>query len=506
MRGGRSVRRSITAALALTSLLPLHALSPARAASPVFDPVAERTIIEFTVLSEGLGNRLRRAGVTHAAMIPSASAVAVAAPGFAVEAIAGWDDVVATYPDDLLRTFMWQAARDTGVDLVRAGVKPLRGPYLGDGVTVALVDTGIDTAHPDLSGTVHLHLDFAPAAIFNPLDAAGSGEQSIIAEPVAMPTGVDRNAVGHGTHAASVVAGRGVAADGPDDLRGVAPSATLVDLNLGGELISFSSVLAAFDWILRHHDDPRFPNGIKVATAGVGSSCDGVGQACELPLLRSVLTQLAEVGVISVFPAGPARARNGLGPEAPADDIAYPARYDEVIAAKGWCKRADDWSAAAPLAGVGVRTEPLGGPPAPGSWCDPGGPRTRFGSSAVDAVAPAVDIWVASPTGREWMGFDPRWRAPAPGGGDPDAEARYRRWYRWAIADSLAAAHVAGIVALMVQASPCLTHDDAHALLRRTARDIGEPGFDTTTGHGTVDALAAVRAAERHGQRDRSCR
>ncbi|MFD6446670.1 S8 family peptidase [Promicromonospora sp. NPDC060204] len=82
----------------------------------------------------------------------------------------------------------------------------------GTGVTVAVLDSGIDTTHPDLDqGTVALERDFT-----------GSGST--------------HDALGHGTHVASIIAGSGEASDGEN--RGVAPGARLLNgrvLNDDGE-------------------------------------------------------------------------------------------------------------------------------------------------------------------------------------------------------------------------------------------------------------------------------
>jgi subtilisin family serine protease len=73
--------------------------------------------------------------------------------------------------------------------------------YDGTGVTVAVVDSGIDADHPDLAGKVVAARDF-------------TGEEG-------------RDIVGHGTHVASTIAGSGAASGGRN--RGVAPGARLVD-------------------------------------------------------------------------------------------------------------------------------------------------------------------------------------------------------------------------------------------------------------------------------------
>lgn len=93
----------------------------------------------------------------------------------------------------------------------------------GTGVKVAVVDSGIDAAHPDLVGKVVAAKNFS----------GGEGTQ---------------DGHGHGTHVASTVAGSGAASGGA--YKGVAPGAELINaraLDAKG-WGSDSSVLAAVEW------------------------------------------------------------------------------------------------------------------------------------------------------------------------------------------------------------------------------------------------------------------
>ena len=57
---------------------------------------------------------------------------------------------------------------------------------------------------------------------------------------------------------------------------------------------------------------------------------------------------------------------------------------------------------------------------------------------------------------------------------------------------SLAAAHVSGALALLLQADPALGVDEQEAILIDTAVDLGEPGPDDVFGHGRIDIAAAL--------------
>ncbi|MCI0685746.1 MAG: S8 family serine peptidase, partial [Sporichthyaceae bacterium] len=93
----------------------------------------------------------------------------------------------------------------------------------GSGVTVAVLDTGIDATHPDLITQVGAARNFVEEF-----------EDS-------------RDLVGHGTHVASTVAGTGAAEGGR--YRGVAPGATLLDGKVCAEFgCPDSSILAGMQW------------------------------------------------------------------------------------------------------------------------------------------------------------------------------------------------------------------------------------------------------------------
>jgi subtilisin family serine protease len=99
--------------------------------------------------------------------------------------------------------------------------------HTGEGVSVGVVDTGVDDTHPDLDGGV----------VAAARDFTGSGEDP----------GSTTDDVGHGTHVASIIAGSGEASDGVN--RGVAPGARVLDAKVltpdGGDT---SWVIDGMEW------------------------------------------------------------------------------------------------------------------------------------------------------------------------------------------------------------------------------------------------------------------
>ena len=129
----------------------------------------------------------------------------------------------------------------------------------GAGETVAVVDTGIALAHPDLVDRIGSN----PGESDNGLDDDGNG----LVDDLRGWDWVDRDATpedanGHGTHVAGTIA---ATADNVNGVAGVAPQAAVIplrvlDANGSG---STSNVIAAFEWAGRA--------GIPVVNASLGS-------------------------------------------------------------------------------------------------------------------------------------------------------------------------------------------------------------------------------------------
>ncbi|MFR0352412.1 S8 family serine peptidase [Streptomyces sediminimaris] len=154
----------------------------------------------------------------------------------------------------------------------------------GKGVTVAVLDSGADTSHPDLAQRVAVTRSFVEGE-----DAA------------------DRN--GHGTHVTSIVGGSGAASGGRE--QGVAPQATLAvgkvldDQGSGSE----SQIIAGMEWAAR---DVR----ARVVSMSLGSTDPSDGTD---PMAQAVDTLSRQTGALFVVAAGNTGAPSSIGSPGAAD-------------------------------------------------------------------------------------------------------------------------------------------------------------------------------------------
>ncbi|MGI5213446.1 S8 family serine peptidase [Plantactinospora sp. CA-290183] len=141
--------------------------------------------------------------------------------------------------------------------------------YDGTGAKIAVLDSGVDAAHPDLAGKVVAAQNFTSEA-----DA--------------------RDLLGHGTHVASIAAGTGVASGGTH--RGVAPGASLLNGKVctagASNNCSESAIIAGMQWAAQQ--------GADVVNLSLGG-LDTVGVD---PMEQAVNTLTAQHGTLFVVSAG----------------------------------------------------------------------------------------------------------------------------------------------------------------------------------------------------------
>ena len=167
------------------------------------------------------------------------------------------------------------------------GPAGVQKPIDGRGVTVCVVDTGIDAGHPDL--------DYGEKTIKNVYDAGGG--LWIEAE------NTDTN-YGHGTHVAGTVAGNGDASAGAR--RGVAPGANLIGITVSiPEEVTTpleDGYIQSLEWVYEHSKPGNNPNNIRVVTNSWHSTVEEYNPDSMLTKLIEKLT--FENNVISTWSAG----------------------------------------------------------------------------------------------------------------------------------------------------------------------------------------------------------
>ncbi len=195
-----------------------------------------------------------------------------------------------------------------GLELIRAG--QIRSLYGGEGVSVALIDTGVDYTHPALGGTEQGYGFFPNNKILGGYDF---GEDD--------PDPMDNN--GHGT-TVSALAG-GLDTQVGDYIGGVAPSAGLYMLKVSrsnGSIYS-SDLIAAWDWVLTHqYDDPDRP--IMVVSVSLGTANFFSNEYCDEanPTEALVTETLAQAGIAVFVSSGNYGICNG---------VSYPACLQHTI-------------------------------------------------------------------------------------------------------------------------------------------------------------------------------
>jgi len=141
----------------------------------------------------------------------------------------------------------------------------------GKGVTIAVIDTGIDYTHPDLGAcTTEEFLGGQCNKVIEGFDFVNSRDMNWDGDyddPEDLPDidPIDDN--GHGTHCAGIAAGNGL-------LKGVAPDAQLVSYKvLDKEGYGYpSDIIAAIDKAVEFNQDSK---GIDIISMSLGVYCDG---------------------------------------------------------------------------------------------------------------------------------------------------------------------------------------------------------------------------------------
>jgi serine protease AprX len=353
--------------------------------------------------------------------------VAVRGTGLQIQSLFALPGLRSVYLNRQLSYFL-----DESVPLIGARRVQNELGFTGKGVTVAVIDSGIDATHRDLPfGTkVIQNVKLAPNLF---------GTAPLALEGLA---NTDTTS-GHGTHVAGIVGGTGAALAGK--YRGVATGANLVGIG-AGEALFILTALEGFDWVMQN----RLRYGIRVisnswGTTGAFSPDDPVNVASRIA---------RDAGLVVVFAAG------NEGPGANTLSPYCVAQWVICVAAGN-----KDGRSLADFSSRGVAGDPVLHPTITAPGVDIASARATTG--IVINTFFAVDVVN--------LGTDAVSYAAASG-------------------TSMAAPHVSGTVALMLEANPALKPDQVKSVLQATATPM--PGLQPhEVGAGYLNAFEAVRAA-----------
>lgn len=345
-------------------------------------------------------------------------------------------------------------------------------PLTGRGVSVAVIDSGVDPTHPylreaDGSSAVVANLK----ALCEPLTETCSVQR--------LPNVVDTDTLsvgGHGTHVNGIVAGRPTTLTDGGKVQGAAPGAKLVSISTGAGIVILGAD-SALNWVLENHEAPCGA-GVPAATCPpikvTNNSYGPTGGGAFDPESATVKLQraLAAEGVVTVWAAGNdggdgSQSLTNPPGQDPTGGILSVASYND-----GDTGTRD--GTVSDFSSRGLATDPS-------TWPDLSAP----GENITSSCRPYLVICA---TGLDFRN----------GPGPLDLGT-----FNTISGTSMAAPHVAGIVAQLFQADPSATPGDIEEALKVSAHTyadgaayqagpLGPTSYDK--GHGLVDVVAAVAA------------
>jgi len=303
----------------------------------------------------------------------------------------------------------------------------------GSGVTIAIVDTGIDYTHEDLAAKVIKGKNFtvppSDPRRDDPIDNAS-----------------------HGTHVAGIAAaitnnGKGIA--------GIAPDSKLLAVKVLADKAPSSSVSDGIKFAIR--------SKAQVINLSLGSQ--------EKDWLAEVVSEAVGRKITVVAASGNGGRLSGT------DTKCYPAAISDPVVSDGIIAVGNSMFDDNIVRGT---RNPDGTHPTDGNKCKFFGGGSSRGKH-LDITAPGHQICSTVPS-------------LTPGGPNVCTTDVPADRYRQKSGTSMAAPHVSGVAALMLERDPNLSPSQIECLMRITAVDLGDPGKDIAFGDGRVDAYAAVLA------------
>ena len=394
------------------------------------------------------------------------------------------------------RTQIEAVRAQQGVTYVEAGEQPIRfldatsntatrgleaqqtltgadgSPLTGKGVSVGVIDSGVDPTHPAFREP-----DGSSKVVANLKTLCEPTETLCTVQRVPGVVDTDTLSVGgHGTHVNGIVAGRPTTLNDGSTVQGAAKDAKLVSVSTGAALVILGAD-AALNWVLENHEAPcgaGVPAStcppIKVTNNSYGPTGGGGfdPQSATVKLQRA----LADEGVLTVW-------ANGNDGGDGSTNLSNPPGQDPTPGVLSVASYFD--------LGTGTRDGRVSDFSSRG--------RAGDQSTYPDVSAPGEDITSAC---RPYLPICSTGLDAKNGPGPLDVGT-----FNTISGTSMAAPHVAGIVAQLFQANPQATPAQVEDALKTTAHKyadgapyeqgpLGTTSFDK--GYGLVDVVAAAQA------------
>ncbi|NMH73227.1 S8 family serine peptidase [Bacillus sp. RO2] len=395
-------------------------------------------------------------GINKAVTFNSLPFVGAIATKEQVDQIVTWDNVISVYYNQTLQYENDAATTYTGVDKVRtdSNIQKMNNgmPVSGKGIGIVINDSGVDGTHNDIK--------FGRNLIQNVLGSTNlNGVTGIL--PVSYVENVPNtdSSSGHGTHVAGTVGGTGAMSGGKYE--GVAPGANLIGYG-SGAVVAMLDTLGGFDYALTHQQEYN----IRIITNSWGATSDAGTNFDPGNPINIAIKKLYDRGIITVFSAG------NSGPnEATISGNYKKAPWVITVAAGDMDGKLANFSSRGKK-GMGGSVVIDG---TEYKWED----RPTVTAPGVDIVSTRVFTPLSALSAQK----DLEYISPA-----------HLPYYTTFSGTSMAAPHVAGIIALLLEVNPTLDAMEIKGMLEETATPM--QGYEKwETGAGYVDAYKAVLKA-----------
>lgn len=440
---------SATAALAAPAAMPHHAAAQTPA---TLDPLLTTTVATSlpTTMVQMVGVLPHTPSALDVSLLDALGATAVPYTSLPLVALQAPVSVIPALQGSGVMTSIWQ---NRGVELYLHESVPLIGAdrvrtqlgYDGHGIGIAILDSGIDGTHADTHYPDHVVQNVQMVGYTKEFQNIVLTQEGVVDTDTTS---------GHGTMVSGIAGGSG--ADSGGYYTGVAPGASLIGLG-AGQATDMITTTAGLDWIVKNH--ARY--NIRVVNCSWGDGT--IAYDPNDPI--NVGTKAVHDAGVTVSMAAGNDGQSALG----APQSGWLNRYawaPWVIATGGGDKLGQYASYSS--TGDGVHNPTL---IAPGSYIVSARASTGLYN---DTNATPFDL------------TDPSNPRVVPTQWDP--------YYAAALGTSLAAPHVTGTIALMLQANPALTPDQIKSILASTATPM--PACPVSAcGSGYLNAMAAVQTA-----------